>query len=336
MGGRRLRILELSTEEQVQRWFIDPLAAYLRQKGHQVIQKSGFARTISLRDLWSVMKVWWWLTRWHIDLLHVQTAKAGAIGRLAAWMAGTVRVVYTMHDVPFHDGLPRWKKRLYRWIERRLAPLCHAVTVDSPAVKNRALEVLPDRKITVIPVGVDTTRFQPRVKPLMLGMVARLVPGKGTETFLGLIHTLQAMQQPCFGLLVGDGPLDPLLQRDAQQWNIGIWFAGAQGDVRPWLAAMDIFLFPSEHEGLPVAVLEAMSMGLPVMVSDLPAFDGLVRHGETGLRVQPGDWIQAISDLMAAPARRWMLGHAARVHARTYYEQAASHRAYEHVLTGVV
>src|SRR5438128_1027490 len=102
--GRPLRILELSTEGFVQRQFIAPLVTHLRTQGHEVYPLNGegisIRRTLSPWDGVAVLRLWWRLKRMKIEVLHVQTAKAGAVGRMAAWLAGTSRVIYTCHDVP--------------------------------------------------------------------------------------------------------------------------------------------------------------------------------------------------------------------------------------------
>ena len=74
----------------MQRLYIEPLASYLRQRGHLVFQEWGFRRKISLWDLVSIFNTYQLLWSLKIDVLHVQTAKAGGIGRIAAWLAGFV------------------------------------------------------------------------------------------------------------------------------------------------------------------------------------------------------------------------------------------------------
>jgi len=341
-----MKILELSTEGTVQRHFIAPLAAHLTRQGHTVIQADGarfsIRRSISLWDGVAVLRLLWYL-RWQpIDILHVHTAKAGAVGRLAAWLAGTRRVVYTAHDFPFHNRLPMWKRRLYAWLERQLATLCQAITVDSPAVKNHGLMlgIAPAHKIVVIPVGVDTTKFNPHaygaqmLPGVWIGTVARLVPEKGLETLLQALHDLIEKGFPVRGLIVGEGRLRQALEARAAALGLStaVVFVGYQEDVRPWLGAMDIFALPTQREGLSVAVLEAMSMERPVVVSDLPAFHDVVLPEQTGLVA--GDWVAQLTRLVTDPELRRRLGTAARVHVREFYEQAGSCRAYERVIVG--
>lgn len=337
MDGRPLHILELSTEERVQRWFIDPLAKYLREKGHTVWQVDGshcsIRRGHSVWDVVAIFRIWWRLWRWQIDVLHVQTAKAGGVGRIAAWLARTPRVIYTAHDFPFHVDLPRWRYRLYVWIEWLLAKTCHAITVDSPAVKNRGLQIAPAYKLHVIPVGVDTEKFSPRPKAFSstIGTVARLVPEKRIDTLLRIVRWLPP---PIRCVIVGAGPIYQDLVDLSDELGLGmrVEFVGEQEDVRPSLASMDVFVLPTRREGLSVAVMEAMSMALPVVVSDLPAFSDLVLHEQTGYRAKSHEFVMWIRHLLRSETERRRVGLAARAHVLKYYEQRVSHQAYERVL----
>ena len=332
----------MSTEASVQRLFIDPLAKHLREKGYTVYQHCGFRRKISFFDLFSVIRVWWMLRRLKIDVLHVQTAKAGAIGRMAAWLARTSRVIYTAHDFPFHAQLSDRRRRLYIWLEWFLAHFCQVITTDSPEGKNQGVTygIAPARKFAVIPVGVDTEHFAPLPRPsspiLVIGIVARLVPDKGLDIWLRVLAVLKLGRIPVRGVIVGDGPLRRELEALARHLGLAtlVTFRGDQRDVRAELASMDVFVLPTKREGLSVAVMEAMSMALPVVVSDIPAFRDLVRHNETGLVARHHEWTSHIGTLLHSAERRQTLGLAARAHVQKYYERAAMHRAYERVLVG--
>jgi len=89
--------------------------------------------------------------------------------------------------------------------------------------------------------------------------------------------------------IVGDGALRAELDVEAQRLGIAerVVFAGAVEDVRPWLAAFDLFVLPSRSEGLPGALMEAMAMGCPVIASDVGGVSEVV--GDAGVLVEPGD-----------------------------------------------
>ena len=258
-------------------------------------------------------------------------------------------MVYTAHDFPFHAQLSDRRRRLYIRLEWLLAKLCHVITTDSPDGRNQGVTygIAQARKFVVIPVGVDTTHFdrihlngsgrrEYDAHIQVIGTVARLVPDKGIDVFLRVLAVLKRGTIPMRGLIVGDGPLRASLQRLAADLGLAtlVQFVGEQEDVRPWLGQMDVFALPTKREGLSVAVMEAMSMQLPVVVSDIPSFRDLVQHNQTGMVARAHEWTSMIGTLLHSRERRITMGLAARAHVQKYYERSAMNRAYERVLVG--
>lgn len=186
--------------------------------------------------------------------------------------------------------------KLMRWIIRGAA----AVTVMNTDMKERVLGLgAAASDVQVIPMGANLTGMTSRVpstNPAMVRLlfVGRLVPKKGL-TFL-----LDALRQLPSGLqwkliVVGDGPLRNELENDAQ--GLSVEFVGVQSrsELRRTYANSDILITPSvpadsgDQDGLPVAMLEAMCAGLPVVASQLPGIDEVVVDGHNGILVCPGD-----------------------------------------------
>ena len=152
-----------------------------------------------------------------------------------------------------------------------------------------------DDKIFVVPNGVDTELFKPAsVKDSnLITWVGRLVPEKG------LVHLFKAMRMvfeehgDARFVLVGDGPLRTELMNLAKKFGLGgrVDFVGSVGrvEVAGLLSRTSIFVFPSLREGLPLSVLEAMACGVPVVGSDIPGVNDVVKHGENGFLVLPRD-----------------------------------------------
>ena len=308
-----MNILEMSTESSVQVAFILPLAQHLRKQGHQVVlacsddpgeagqsfvellRRQGFeVQILPIRrhispflDLWSVLKLYRYLRRRRFDVVHVRTAKAGMIGRLAARLARVPVIVYTAHAFPFHEYLSPWRVRLYALLERYAARLCDVIAVDSECVRARGLacKVAPPDRIRVIPMGIDTERFDPAkyraeresiradlgLGPgsTVIGAVARFVPDKGLDTLLRAVSMLAKKYPQLQCLLVGDGPLRDELGNLAGKLGLDrrIVFAGYRTDIPRVLAAMDLYMLPTRREGFGVAFAEAMSMEVPVIAS---------------------------------------------------------------------
>jgi glycosyltransferase involved in cell wall biosynthesis len=373
-----MNILQMSTESSVQVAFILPLAQYLRKRGHHVelacsddpgeagqslvesLRQQGFEvevlpiqRRISpVNDLKAIFKTYHFLRRRRFDVIHVQTAKAGIIGRIAARLAGVPVIVYTAHAFPFHEYLSRWKIFLYALLERVASRLCHVITVDSEYVKVRGMtyKVAASDHIRVIPMGIDTERFDPakyraereRIRTelgltpggTVIGAIARFVPDKGLDTLLQTVSLLAKRFPDLQCLLVGDGPLRDELRTLSRSLGLDgrIVFTGYQRDIPRLLSAMDIYMLPTRREGFGVAFAEAMSMEVPVVASRIPPLDEIIMDGHTGVLAEMGNpeaFAKAAAPLLADIALRLRMGQTGRRHVIERFEQALMCAAYE-------
>jgi len=191
--------------------------------------------------------------------------------------------------------------------------------------------------IVSVPTGIDLARFAPsdRAKAkarlgldpaqVCIGIVATLRSWKGhrylVEAFAGLKETNSRL------LIVGDGPgRDNLKQQVAQLGlNERVHMPGNQGDVVPWLQALDVFALPSyANEGVPQALMQAMAAGIPVISTQVGSIDELVRHEDTGLMVPTQDakalraaierllGDSALGQRLSLAARAWVGGRYSR------------------------
>jgi glycosyltransferase involved in cell wall biosynthesis len=186
---------------------------------------------------------------------------------------------------------------------------------------------VPDSKVQVIHSSVDILRYadstnlpppaelaQLRERPVVL-TVARLDQQKGLTT---LLEAAAQVPEAVF-VLVGEGPQRAALERQCQELNLQnrVLFTGFRQDIRAWLAHCDLFVLPSLYEGLPIALLEAMAAGKPVIASAIPGNLEAVTHGETGWSFRPGDandLASAIRFLLADPALAQRLASAGQSH----------------------
>ena len=147
----------------------------------------------------------------------------------------------------------------------------------------------------------------------MILHVGRLVGAKRQDFLIEILHGLG----DSFLVLVGEGETEKSLQALARSLGIAerVCFPGVQQNIGGFLAAADLFAFPSTVEGFPLAVLEAMMAGLPIVVSDAPPLDEMIDHGVTGWRVASHDrdaWIQTLRGALDDPAKSLAVGAAAR------------------------
>jgi glycosyltransferase involved in cell wall biosynthesis len=263
---------------------------------------------------------------WGADVIHVHSAVASAVGRMAGWLA-RIPVVYTVHGFAFKPQVAPLRRFAAYAGERLLAPFSTQVICVSPAERALAaqLHLAPDR-VSVISNGVADTalRARPGDEPARLVMVARMAAPKRHDLLLRAHEILVA--RGCAAAEVVLAGAGPLLEkwRAAAAGLPAVRFCGDVEDVPVVLAHSHVFVLLSDHEGQPISVMEAMRAGLPVVASDLPGIRGQVTEGVEGLLVPPDP--EAIADalqfLIRHPAERARMGAAARL--RYHKEFSAS------------
>lgn len=278
-------------------FFIPWKTAMVSQLGSQGVSIVCFGGRNSVSILLSAQRVAAHLRRWKADLLHCHLPLAGIVGRLAGKMVG-IPVVYTEHNrMERYHTLTR-KANLLTWgwqdqviaVSSEVAASIHAHTRSRTPVK-------------VVLNGVDTERFMPTLNgspgvrmtvgiPIdapVIGTVAVFRTQKRLDDWLSAARLLRDTHPDVHFLLIGDGPLrDELMQR-ARALNLAdvVHFTGLQEDVRPFLSIMDVFMISSLFEGLPLALLEAMSMRCGVVATSVGGIPEVIRHGESGFLVEP-------------------------------------------------
>lgn len=238
------------------------------------------------------------------DVVHTHTAKAGVLGRRAAARVGVARIVHTYHGFPFHPFQSRVRSGSYVRIERRMgkvtdATLCVGDRVAAEAVR---LGLAPPERVRAVAVPVDlgapiatpSNRARARrelalpTDALVVGAVGRLTYQKAPEDFVATLDALP--DREVLGVWIGGGELAADVRSSAERTlRPGkLVLTGERSDVLDLLPAFDIFALPSRYEGLPLALVEAMVCGLPVVATAVNAVPDLVIPGSTGLLVPPG------------------------------------------------
>jgi glycosyltransferase involved in cell wall biosynthesis len=287
-------------------WLRRRPAAYLRLFGECLARAARSPRTLA-RTLAAVplgALVGRIVAERRMGHIHAHWATHPATSALVAGLLARVPFSLTAHahDIQVDTTLLAWKLRRAAF----------AVTV-SHFNRRRLLELAPGARVEVVPCGVDTRVFGPRPEPardgvLRVACIGRLDPQKGHEHLLRALALLDARGTRVRCALVGGGRERAGLERLAAQLRLDdVTFCGALGSdgVRRVLADSHAMVQPSvvlpsgRTEGLPVALKEAMAMGVPVVASRVTGIPELVRDGETGLLVEPG----SAEDLACALAR---------------------------------
>lgn len=239
-----------------------------------------------------------------IDLVHTHGYKADLYGYVAAKRAGKP-LVATCHNWVGGTAALGIYNRLDRLVLKRF----NAIAAVSDAVRERLLAsgIAPAR-IKTIANGVDVEAFErsqsvpaPEISGgKIIGVVARLDLQKGFEFLFSAVRELSRSFPGIKVVISGEGPdrqaIEQMIERDGLRNSVVL--AGQQSDMPGVYAAMDVFVLPSLNEGLPMTVLEAMAASRPVIATRVGAVPRVVRDGETGLLVNPGD-AAALRDAIA-------------------------------------
>jgi glycosyltransferase involved in cell wall biosynthesis/protein-tyrosine-phosphatase len=280
-----------------------------------------------------------------IDLVHTHRYKDSVLGALAAKLADVPHVVRTVHGL--REPMAGWsalKFRLYEALDRLMLLFFTDLVV---AVSRGMADTLRKSgyrptSVTQIHNGIDLSAIAPRrradqvrrelgIPPqaFVIGTAGRLSPVKGHAALLRAARLIQERQPDAIFLIVGGGPLAEELRRQAARLGIdgACVFPGAREDVHDLIAAMDLFVLPSLSEGIPMAVLEAMALGTPVVASAVGGVPEVIQDRVNGLLVPPGDerrLADACVELARDPASAQMLVARARrtVEERFSHEQS--------------
>jgi len=292
---------------------------------------SPFHDLVAARELLTLIR------RLRPDILHTHTAKAGAVGRLAAKLAGPARprvVVHTFHGHVLRGYFGPAKTEAFRKVEQAFARSSDALIAVSPEVRDDlvALGVAPPEKITVIRLGLDLDQrlatapgaagelrreFGVPDDRFLVSWLGRMTEIKRADDLLRAFARLRNEGGDADLLLVGDGPLRSNLEGLAAELGIQgrCHFTGFRSDVGAVYAASDAIALTSANEGTPVSVIEAQAAGKPVVSTDVGGVRDIVTDGVSGFVVPPGD-VGAVADrlrmLADDPELRNRLGEAGR------------------------
>jgi len=270
-------------------------------------------------------------------ILHTHTAKAGAIGRVAALLAGRARppvIVHTFHGHVLRGYFGRRRSWFFRRLERRLARSTDVLVAVSPEVRDDlvALGVAPEEKFVVIRLGIeldqriaDSAAERTGTRRLLgvaddrfvVGWIGRMTGVKRPDDVLRAFKLVRDHGIDACLCMVGDGPERDRVEQLAHQLGIvrHCLFPGYQEEISPFFGAFDVFMLPSANEGTPVTAIEALASGCPVVATRVGGVPDVVRDGEDGFLVEPGD-VLALADrivrLAADPSLRGRLGAAGR------------------------
>jgi glycosyltransferase involved in cell wall biosynthesis len=272
-----------------------------------------------LKDYKAYFKIREIIRQFKPDIVHTHAAKAGAVGRLAAYHEGVPIIIHTFHGHVFHSYFGPIKTRIFLEIERYLARRSNAIVTLSEIQRDELSEqfrVAPKDKFQIVPLGFDLSRFVENKEAkrkafreqynvaddeIVISIVGRLVPVKNHAMFLkGLKIVADKTSKKIRAFIIGDGEERANIEQmasdlglkfnnnDLKERNI-LTFTSWIKDIDVSNAGSDIIVLTSFNEGTPVSLIEAQASGKPIVSTRVGGIANVVKEGETALLCESDD-----------------------------------------------
>lgn len=319
-----------------------PPEEYQRRIGERMRVLPNLLRPIRpLRDTIGLFQLVNFLRREKPDILHLHSAKAGALGRVAAKLAGIrCKMIYTPHGHVFSGYGSGGVSRVFTWIEKCLAPWADRIVC---LTEDERVEFLRhgagvEEQFCVIPSGVDLAPYTDGDdrddvrrdifgvaddRPVV-GFVGRFESVKGPDIFLEAANLIRQACPEVLFVMVGDGSMKANLLTSAERYGLmdSIRWLGWRDDIPRIMSGLDLFALTSRNEGQGRVLVEAMATELPIVAMNTGGVEYVVEQGVTGVLVQPGD-TAALSEqvlaLLERPEKRRTYGVAGRTRAEQQF-----------------
>jgi len=277
-----------------------------------------------LYDALAVLRLVRLIREFRPQILHTHTAKAGAVGRIAAVLAGPARppiLVHTFHGHVLRGYFSPASAAVFRALERTLARVTTRLVAVSPEVRDDlvGLGIAPAERFSVIRLGLD---LESRVAnageesgelrrlfgippgAFVVGWVGRMTAIKRVPDVLAAFARLRDRGIDARLCLVGDGPDRELVERRAREVGVTrhTLVLGYQREIGPYYSLFDVLLLTSGNEGTPAVAIEALAAGTPVVTTDVGGVSDVVADGLDGILVADGD-IEAVAAALERLAR---------------------------------
>jgi glycosyltransferase involved in cell wall biosynthesis len=268
----------------------------------------------------------------NIQLIHAHLPWAGFVGRVVHRLT-RVPLFYTEHNKQErYHVITRWLNRFtFNWQTK-------AIAVSGDVAESIQKNIRPSVPVMTVLNGVNTLFFQRdtgagesirqqlHIPPdaCVVGTVAVFRFQKRLKEWLEVFKSASDRDPNLYGIIVGDGPLRSEIEahRKALGLESKVMMPGLQTEMKPWYSAMDVFMMTSVFEGLPVALLEAMSMACAVVTTDAGGIKEVIESGKNGLMVPVDAWstlTDHLNELATNPKSRQPLARAARQQVIDYF-----------------
>lgn len=258
-------------------------------------------------DIRAFLKLYLLLRKGKFDIVHTHTAKAGALGRIAARLAGVKVIVHTPHGHNFYGYFGAAANKAIIFIERLAACFTDKIIVFTELEKKDFIKfkVAPKNKVVLIYQGLELDKYSKAAmdknkmresfnigqKEFVVGFIGRLEPVKGLDYFVDAASRVEKKNPNVRFILVGDGSMRQGLENKVRDLGIAqrFIFTGWREDIAQINSMLDILVLPSLNEAVGISLIEAQSAGVPVIATNVGGIPEVVNDNITGLLVPAAD-----------------------------------------------
>ena len=266
-------------------------------------------RNISpVRDLYIIYQLYKVIKKEKYDIVHTHSAKAGVVGRIAAWFARTPIIIHHNHGKPYHRFQKRFTRELYKIIEKVSSYFCDKIISVTYTIVDEMVsdKIAPKDKFHVIRSGFDVDYFTKYDKSddfhlkekyglkdgdIIIGKIARFSVLKGHIYLLKAFEIVSKKVPNAKLVLVGDGEYkDELIKFIVEnKLNDKVIFTGLiwPNEIPSIISILDVVVHTSLLEGLPRVFVQSMLIGKPVITFDLDGAHEVIEDGKNGYLIEP-------------------------------------------------
>lgn len=266
---------------------------YLKEKGYiaEKIEREGLP-VVYFNNIFEIIK---FIKNKNIQILHTHLYRANIIGRIAG-------KITNIPVISSQLALDNWRKFYHVWFDYLTTKFCKLVIVNSYFTKKQFVEKekIPQEKIVVVYNGIDFNSFKPKYKKeknlnefnldinyKIVGTITRLHKEKGVDFIPYIVKNVSKNVENVKFLIVGDGPEEKNFRLQLKKNNLSekVYLIGFKDNIPDILTTLDVFFLPSREESFPQVILEAMTVGVPVVANDIGGINEIVEDGKTGFLV---------------------------------------------------
>jgi len=259
-----------------------------------------------IKDFKSILKITGIIKQFNPDIIHCHSSKGGGLGRIAGVVCGVNSIIYTPHGYSIQAPyLGKLKKNIYLYLEKLLSKVTSLTINVSQGERKIGVDagITKKEKTKVIYNGIQedsVDRKKESSSPIIVGTVARFDPSKDPYTFYNIALGLIEKHSNIEFWYIGDGDstkseIEHLLNNRSLQDKIKLF--GFKEDIYPYLSSFDIYISTSLHEGLPYSIVEAMSLKLPIVGTNVTGNNELIINKYNGMLFEKRNVEEAIEEL---------------------------------------